>query len=166
MFRKIDDFVSDWTQDSAGTLKVMQALTDESLRQRVTPEGRTLGRLAWHVAETIPEMLGHAGITVAGPGPRNDTPETAAEIAGAYERAARAVPAAVRAAWTDDDLDDYVEMYGQRWKKGTVLSALQLHEAHHRGQMTVLMRQAGLKVPGCYGPAAEEWAAMGMAAMS
>jgi hypothetical protein len=28
--------------------------------------------------------------------------------------------------------------------------------------MTVLMRQAGLKVPGVYGPAREEWAAYGM----
>jgi uncharacterized damage-inducible protein DinB len=30
--------------------------------------------------------------------------------------------------------------------------------------MTVLMRQAGLAVPGVYGPAREEWAAYGMAA--
>ena len=31
-----------------------------------------------------------------------------------------------------------------------------------RGQMTVLMRQAVLAVPGIYGPAEEEWAAMGL----
>jgi uncharacterized damage-inducible protein DinB len=36
------------------------------------------------------------------------------------------------------------------------------HEIHHRGQMTVLMRQAGLKVPGVYGPSREEWTAYGM----
>ncbi len=30
--------------------------------------------------------------------------------------------------------------------------------------MTVLMRQAGLKVPGTYGPAKEEWGAIGMEA--
>jgi uncharacterized damage-inducible protein DinB len=30
--------------------------------------------------------------------------------------------------------------------------------------MTVLMRQAGLRVPGVYGPAEEEWGEMGMAA--
>jgi uncharacterized damage-inducible protein DinB len=55
-------------------------------------------------------------------------------------------------------------MYGQTWKKRDVLASLILHQAHHRGQMTVLMRQAGLAVPGIYGPAREEWAAMGMAA--
>ena len=166
MYRRIDDFVKAWEHDSATTLKVLRALTDESLEQRVSPGGRTLGRLAWHIAETIPEMLGHAGVTVLGPGARNDTPTSAAEIAGAYERGARGVARAVRAAWSDDELDDEVPMYGQSWKKGMVLSTLQLHEAHHRGQMTVLMRQAGLTVPGCYGPAAEEWAAMGVPAMS
>ena len=39
------------------------------------------------------------------------------------------------------------------------------HQTHHRGQMTVLMRQAGLRVPGIYGPAKEEWAAFGAPAM-
>ena len=37
------------------------------------------------------------------------------------------------------------------------------HQNHHRGQMTVLMRQAGLTVPGVYG-SKEEWAAAGMEA--
>ncbi|HZG18224.1 MAG TPA: DinB family protein, partial [Candidatus Bathyarchaeia archaeon] len=50
------------------------------------------------------------------------------------------------------------------WKNGFTLRALLMHEVHHRGQMTVLMRQAGLTIPGIYGPAKEEWAAMGMEA--
>jgi uncharacterized damage-inducible protein DinB len=40
-----------------------------------------------------------------------------------------------------------------------------MHQCHHRGQMTVLMRQAGQKVPGIYGPAKEEWSSMGMEPM-
>ena len=55
-------------------------------------------------------------------------------------------------------------MYGQQWKNGTTLRALISHQAHHRGQLTVLMRQAGLRVPGIYGPAREDWASMGMKA--
>ena len=42
------------------------------------------------------------------------------------------------------------------------LQVLVVHQAHHRGQMTVLMRQAGLTVPGVYGPAREEWTTYGM----
>jgi len=38
------------------------------------------------------------------------------------------------------------------------------HQAHHRGQMAVLIRQAGLRVPDVYGPAREDWAQWGMEA--
>jgi uncharacterized damage-inducible protein DinB len=41
------------------------------------------------------------------------------------------------------------------------LQILVRHEIHHRGQMTVLMRQARLKLPGIYGPSKEEWSKYG-----
>jgi uncharacterized damage-inducible protein DinB len=53
-------------------------------------------------------------------------------------------------------------MYGQQWQRGTTLMTVQMHESHHRGQITVLMRQAGLKVPGVVGPAKEDWRQFGM----
>jgi uncharacterized damage-inducible protein DinB len=37
-----------------------------------------------------------------------------------------------------------------------------LHQVHHRGEMIVLMRMAGLAVPGIFGPTREEWAQYGM----
>jgi len=68
--------------------------------------------------------------------------------------------------WTDEMLNNSEDnMYGEVWKKGQTLIYLLLHQTHHRGQMTVLMRQAGLKVSGIYGPAKEEWEAMGMPAL-
>lgn len=48
-------------------------------------------------------------------------------------------------------------MYGMKWEKGFTLQILMHHEIHHRGQMTVLMRQEGLKNPGIMGPSKEEW---------
>jgi len=53
-------------------------------------------------------------------------------------------------------------MYGYNWKRGYSLFILIIHQTHHLGQMSVLMRQAGLKVPGIYGPSKEEWAQFGM----
>ena len=46
--------------------------------------------------------------------------------------------------------------------RGQSLAALVGHQTHHRGQMAPLMRQAGLKVPGVYGPSKEEWVDYGM----
>ena len=37
------------------------------------------------------------------------------------------------------------------------IAALSSHQTHHRGQLSVLMRQAGIAPPGPYGPAKEEW---------
>lgn len=161
MFRRIDDFAAAWKSEAEATLKVLRACTDASLAQPVTPDGRTLGRLAWHVVQTLPEMLGHAGLPVTGPAESAPVPKLA-DIVAAYETAAPAVTEAVRAQWTDAMLEQTIPMYGEHWRLGDILYALVLHQAHHRGQMTVLMRQAGVKVPGVYGPAAEEWAAMGM----
>jgi uncharacterized damage-inducible protein DinB len=52
-------------------------------------------------------------------------------------------------------------MYGEKWTRGVTARVLLNHQTHHRGQMTILMRQAGLKVPGVYGPSKEEWAEYG-----
>jgi uncharacterized damage-inducible protein DinB len=51
MYRKIQDFQGAWTYESEATQKLLDALSDESLSQRVDPEGRTLGRIAWHIAQ-------------------------------------------------------------------------------------------------------------------
>ena len=161
MFRRVADFLKAWEQESESTLKVLRALTDGSLAQAVTADDRSLGRLAWHLATTPGEMLERTGSKVAGPGHESAPPPSASPIVAAYETAAKAVAEAV-AAWTDATLEVEDEMYGERWPRGATLQALIVHQAHHRGQMTVLMRQAGLKVPGVYGPSREEWAAFGM----
>ena len=163
MFTTIDDFLKSWKYESEATLKVFHNLTDASLAQRVTPDGRTLGLIAWHITASMPEMFGSAGVPLPVTMDKA-APSSAAAIADFYEKCAKAVAKAVAAAWTDEQLRDDIPMYGMTWTKGAVLASLINHQAHHRGQMTVLMRQAGLKVPGVYGPAREEWAAMGIPA--
>ena len=168
MFQTIDDFANTWAQESEGMLKVLRNVTDESLAQPVVPGGRTLGFLAWHITCTLGEMGGgQAGLAVIGPTEKTHpaAPSKAAAIAIAYEAAAASLLAAVRAQWTDAQTGDLIPMYGEQWPKGVVLSAMVAHQTHHRGQMTVLMRQAGVPVPGMYGPSKEEWAAMGLPPM-
>ncbi len=63
---------------------------------------------------------------------------------------------AVENDWTDQDLNDRVDFFGHQQTKAGVLRFLISHQIHHRGQMTVLMRQADLRVPGIYGPTRED----------
>jgi uncharacterized damage-inducible protein DinB len=164
MYRTIADFTEDWNYERGMTRKLLDNVTDESLGQAVRPGGRTLGRLAWHLVLTLVEMPGEAKITVEGPHIGHPPPVSAAALASQYSEIAHRLGEAVAAQWAGVSLVEEVPMYGEKWKRGFVLGALVKHEVHHRGQMTVLMRQAGLAVPGIYGPAEEEWAAMGMPA--
>lgn len=164
MYRRIEDFVRDWEHDSENTNKLFAALTQESLTQQVCDGFRDLGRLAWHITQTIPEMMNQTGLSVTGVDPHAPVPKTLGEIQKAYRDAAKSLVSEVNSKWNDDTLDLEDNMYGSNWKRGLTLSALMIHQAHHRGQMTVLMRQAGLKVPGMLGPVKEEWALYGMPA--
>jgi len=162
MFRVIQDFLASWAYENEATVKVFEALTDESLGQRVIPEGRSLGRLAWHIVQTLPEMCGRTGLEVVGPGEDDPIPSSAKEIRDRFKEAADSLADQIGIHWTDAELDVEDDMYGQKWRRGRTLAALVNHQNHHRGQMTVLMRQAGLDVPGVYGPAKEEWVDYGM----
>jgi uncharacterized damage-inducible protein DinB len=162
VFYKIKDFVENWRQHSEGTEKVLAALTDSSLSQKVGPDDRTLGRVAWHLVVSIPEMTEKVGLKTSGPKADAPLPKTAKEILSGYQAHAKSLAEQIEKNWDDPVLQVEDELYGNRWKRGLTLRILIDHEIHHRGQMTVLMRQAGLKVPGIYGPSREEWDQYGM----
>lgn len=161
MFKTIEEFLINWGHESGSTQKILDTLTDKSLEQEVSPEDRTLGRIAWHIVTTLGEMTSQAGLDFETN--RHDTavPKAATEIAEAYRSSNEAMVAAIKVQWTDESLAHLKEMYGEQWSIGTVLAVLTAHQTHHRGQMTILMRQAGLRVPGVYGPSREEWAEFG-----
>ena len=161
MFHSIEDFEQNWTHESASTQKQMDQLTDASLSQLVADGHRTLGRVAWHIVTAIPEMMSRTGLKLPAVDPEAPVPKTAAEIKNAYATASKELLDQIKASWDDATLQVEDDMYGEKWKRGVTLLILIKHEIHHRGQMTVLMRQAGLKVPGFYGPAKEEWVGYG-----
>jgi uncharacterized damage-inducible protein DinB len=162
MFTTVSGFLASWKFESDGTSKLLAALTDKSLTQAVAPNERTLGRLAWHITTTIPEMMERTGLHLGGTPHEAPVPASAREIAAAYQELAGSLAKVVPESWTDASLLLEDDMYGMKWTRGVTLGVLISHQTHHRGQMTVLMRQAGLAVTGIYGPAREEWATMGV----
>ncbi|MCX6151089.1 MAG: DinB family protein [Ignavibacteriales bacterium] len=165
MYYKVSDFEKDWKFESDSTLKIFSTLTDESLAQSVLPEGRSIGRLAWHITTSVGEMMTRVGLNTDSPSEDTPVPGTAEEILSAYDKAAKSVLSEITKKWNDGSLLNEADMYGEMWQNGQTLKVLVNHQIHHRAQITVLMRQAGLKVLGIYGPSKEEWEAMGMPSM-
>lgn len=160
MYTTVSEFVDDWTRESATSLKVERALTDASLAQKSDPEGSSLGRIAWHMAVMIGLTASAAGLQVNAPPRGTEPPGAAASIADAYEKAASSLKDQALARLKDEQLASEIALFGRTMKLSSALQGLIRHQVHHRGQMTVLMRSAGLIVPSVYGPTREESAAM------
>ena len=157
MFRSVQDFLATWKTESDSTLRVFNALSDASLTQSVAPDSYTLGSLAAHITGSIAKIPAHAGLLPMPAEP--PVLPTVAAIIAAYTHNAKQVTDAVAAKWSDAQLGEEIPMFGRTFRRGAVLAMLISHQGHHRAQMTVLMRQAGLKVPGVYGPSQDDVAA-------
>jgi uncharacterized damage-inducible protein DinB len=164
MYTSITEFIEEWNQEAASTQKVLDALTDSSLQQSVASEHRTLARIAWHIVTSTPGMLNEFGIRVENVENSRTVPSSAKEIADTFRKVSTDTMDAVKQQWTDASLKEMKNVFGMDMQKAVTLSLLIKHIIHHRGQMTVLMRQAGLNVPGVYGPSKDEWSQMGMEA--
>ncbi len=164
MYRHIDDFLTLWRDEAAKTLAYLEAIPDAAAGTALAEGHRDLRRLAWHLCETLVELPAHMGLQVEGfPGEPMQTPPPHAmkTIRETYALLSEQLIDQVRTR-NDMALAATYPFYGETWTGALALSVLVGHQTHHRGQMSVLMRQAGLKVPGAYGPAREDWAAMGL----
>ena len=162
MYYKISDFIEDWKYESGSTIKVLSNMSDESLTVKFNNEIRTLGRLAWHIVTTVEEMAHRTGLTFETVDENAPVPSTAKEIVDEYKRDSGNLMKEIKEKWKDETLLQEDDMYGEKWARGKTLGVLVTHQIHHRAQLTVVMRLAGLKVPGVYGPAKEEWAGYGI----
>jgi len=164
MYHKISDFIEDWKYESESTIKVLSNLTDEVLTVKFNNEIRTAGRLGWHIVTAIGELGHRTGLTFETVDENSPNPASAKEIVDEYQRASDGLIKEIKEKWNDDTLsiEDEITGQGERWTRGKTLGALVTHQIHHRAQLTIVMRLAGLKVPGVYGPAKEEWVNYGM----
>ncbi len=157
MFDTIDEFVRVWADESATTRRVLQELSDETVVYRPHSSVRSLGELAWHVVTAIREIAGLTGLPLTGPDKSMAAPERAGPIQAAYQSAAHELARLVRARWSADDLDQIDAVYGEAWPRRQTLDTLVRHEIHHRGQIALMLRLAGSRVPSIYGPSRDEW---------
>lgn len=162
MYNSVESFIKDFEHESKSTIKYFENINDAKLEVVFHENIRTIGWLSWHIVVTVSEMFTEAGLSIAGPDDRNAQPSKMVDMIAQFKASSESVVAELKKNWTDAILYDKITMYGETWIKGNVLSNFLLHQTHHRGQLSILMRLSDMKVPGIIGPAKEEWASWGM----
>jgi uncharacterized damage-inducible protein DinB len=158
MFKTLDDFFNTFKKESGVTQNVFDAINDSTASQEICEGHRSIKRIAWHICTTYPEMMSYANLKFDKYDKDAPVPESFETIKDAYRDLTSSLLEMIKRDWTDARFEETADFYGEEWKLGNALAILILHEVHHRGQLTVLMRQADVVVPDLYGPAKEGWA--------
>jgi uncharacterized damage-inducible protein DinB len=159
MKNELDLFKETWERETAKTIKLLESLPRGGYDFRPDPDGRSLGELAWHLAE--PEAYGSFSIERGGFSrdarpPGLERPRKVEELGPGFERIHRDAAARI-AKLQPADLDRSITFFtGNPISIRDVLwDFMLLHGIHHRGQLTMLSRQSGGQPTSCYGPTRE-----------
>lgn len=160
---ELERFLTTWNREAESTLKVLRALPASQYDFRPDKDGRSLGELAWHLAEGDAYMsfgIENGRFAMEPKPPNIERPRTVEALAPGYDRIHREAVARIRKL-TSDDLDRTVQFFGGPMAIRDILwDMIIAHGIHHRGQLTLMCRLAGGQAPGLYGPNREETAAM------
>jgi uncharacterized damage-inducible protein DinB len=164
MSHEVQTFLNTWDEESKNTIALLQALPSGQYDFRPDAGGRSVGELAWHLAEIEAYTgfgLERGAFEMGVKPPGFERPKTVEEIASGYERIHQEAMGKV-AKLTPADLDRKLLFFtGEELPIRQILwAALLHHHIHHRGQLSVLCRLAGGVAPAPYGPNREQSAAM------
>lgn len=165
MATELETFLRVWDEEAKKTADMLRALPEGSYDFRPDPSGRSLGELAWHLAEGDAYMsfcVDRRNFDMGGPKPPGiERPRTIAELAPGFERVHADAVARIQKL-KPEDLGTKVKFFdGSERAIGSILwEGIVFHLIHHRGQLSLLCRLSGGCSPGMYGPNREEMAAM------
>ena len=158
----IDGMLQELELETQTTRRVLERVPNDYLSWRPHAKARTLGQLALHVA-TVPG--GVAALASRSPAQAPDftdpSPNSASELVPALEQSIAS------AKQTLGGMDDAALMETWRLMRGDqevvalprvafLRSVMLNHWYHHRGQLTVYLRELNVPVPSIYGPSADE----------
>jgi uncharacterized damage-inducible protein DinB len=161
---ELHGFFHAWSREAAKTASLLRALPEGCYDFRPVEGFRSIGELAWHLAEGD----AYTALLVAqgklGPGDRPpgiERPREVAALAPGYERV-HAESKARLAHLTAADLPRTLTYFdgSERSVSHVLWEGILYHHLHHRGQLSLMTRLAGGRPPGLYGPNLEETAAM------
>jgi len=160
----IDGMLQELERETLTTRRVLERVPSERLSWRPHPKARTLGELAVHIA-TVPAAVAEL-VALESPVQIPDfadppTPTSASELVPALDRSI------AKAKTVLGGMDDGMLLATWRLMRGErelvslprvafLRSVMLNHWYHHRGQLTVYLRELDVPIPSIYGPSADE----------
>jgi uncharacterized damage-inducible protein DinB len=164
---ELDMFLKAWDHEAENTLRLLRALPATQYDFRPDADGRSLGELAWHLAEIdaySSYIIETGQFNMEMKPPNIARPRSVEGLAPGYELVHQDAVARIRKLKTED-LDRSIPFFsGPTAIRDLLWNAILAHGIHHRGQLSLMCRLAGGQVPALYGPNREETKAMRAAA--
>jgi uncharacterized damage-inducible protein DinB len=156
MSKGLQTFLNSWDAEAKNTVALLRALPAGQYDFRPDPGGRSLGELAWHLAEADAYMtfgIEQGRFEMGAKPPGIERPKTIEALAPGYEKIHKDAVERVRKL-APEDLDRQITFFtGAPMTIREILwTSLLHHQIHHRGQLSVLCRLAGGVSPAPYGP--------------
>jgi uncharacterized damage-inducible protein DinB len=159
------ELIAEYERETANTRKVLESIPEVAdFAWKPHEKSMTLGRLAAHVSDTNGDWALHT-LTVDRldwtPGMNPTDPVTKAALLERFERQVAAVkPELAKMAPEKWDSNWKFVAGDQTWIDDSKYAVWRTwvvnHLIHHRAQLGVFLRLLGQKIPGCYGPSADE----------
>lgn len=161
----LESLRAEFEHEVSGTRKLLQAIPEKDINYRPSPKSWTMGELAQHIVSIYHWYSGvfsGSEYDLAQDNVQRGNPEDIqATIAFFEERVDKAREAlnsatedSLKEKWTMK-IGDQVIMDAQP-RSLVIRGLLSNHLYHHRGEMIVYLRATGNRVPGLYGPTAED----------
>lgn len=161
----VDAFLQEIAQEAATTRRVLERVPSEQLGWKPHPKSMSLGQLALHVATTpgqIAALVNGASMELPPDfPPASPSPASTDEILTAFD-ADQAQAREILQGWDDahaaetfaitKDGNPIMGMPRAGWIRVIGLN----HWYHHRGQLSVYLRELDVPLPSIYGPSADE----------
>ena len=156
-----DSFLKIWEREFRTTVRVLKAFPGEQLDVKPHERSRSIRDLAWQCV--IDERV--IGMILDGPNDLRNVPasppqpETMNDIVAAYE-STHSEAVSKMSGISEEEFSKTIPF--QTWAGEGQLEQPEafwgnlMDQVHHRGQLTIYLRQAGGKVPSIYGPSGDE----------
>jgi len=147
---RVNELIADWERAKAFTKEYLEAMSDEGLSYRPTPEARSFAEQMLHLA------MGNQGIVSTSLQKerlftenieKSDQYKTREALTKAVMESYDFVIASIKEL-NDDQLKEKVKFFnGQEYTRETGLAKAFEHQTHHRGQTTIYLRMKGVTPP-------------------